>query len=137
MKEEHKAALITVLSVCLGSGIDKHDTYLITTIKQLPRVIVPPDLAFGRCSYLGLFVRGHPEEGQEDRPVDGALSVDHRRGGGRGGQVEAARSVVQVRVEAPLQGLVEHHLAEETGGETSFICFLAARGGDVWTRLPT
>lgn len=39
---------------------------------------------------------GHPEEGQEDRPVDGALHVGHRLGRGHGGEVEAARSVMQV-----------------------------------------
>lgn len=39
---------------------------------------------------------GHPEEGQEDRSVNGALHVGHRRGGGQSDKVEAARSVMQV-----------------------------------------
>lgn len=56
----------------------------------------------------------HPQEGQEDQPVDGALHLSHCRGGGQGGEVEAPRGVMQVRVQAPLQGLVEHHLVEKT-----------------------
>lgn len=59
-------------------------------------VIPSPEFISGCCSYLGLFMCGHPEEGQEDRPVDGALHVGHRRRGGQGGEVEATRSVMQV-----------------------------------------
>ena len=55
-------------------------------------------------------MRRHPQEGQEDDLVDGALHLGHRRGGGQGGEVEAPGSVMQVRVQARLQGLVEHHL---------------------------
>ena len=61
-------------------------------------------------SYLGLLVRGHPEEGHEDVPVNVALHVRHGRGRGRRRGVEAAGRVTQVRVQALLQRLVEHHL---------------------------
>lgn len=61
-------------------------------------------------SNLGFFVRGHPEESQEDGSVDGALHISHRRGGGESGEVEAPGSVMEVRVKALLQGLVKHHL---------------------------
>lgn len=56
----------------------------------------------------------HPEEGQEDRPVNGALHVGHRRGGGQGGEVQASRSLMQVGIEAPLQRIIKDHLVEET-----------------------
>ena len=50
----------------------------------------------GCCFYLGLFMCGHPEEGQENRPVDRALHVGHGWGGGQCGRVEATRSVMEV-----------------------------------------
>ena len=56
----------------------------------------------------------HPQEGQEYGPVDGALRLSHCRGGGQGSEVHATGSVAQVRVQAPLQGLIEDHLMEKT-----------------------
>lgn len=55
---------------------------------------------------------GHPEEGQENRLVDGALHVGHRRRQGQGAKVKATRSQLQVRVETLQQRLVKHHLVE-------------------------
>lgn len=48
------------------------------------------------CTYFGLFMRGHPKEGQEDQSVNGALDVGDRRRGRQRGKVEATRSVTQV-----------------------------------------
>lgn len=63
-------------------------------------------------SHLRLLMSGHPDEGEEDELVEGPLHLSHRRGGGGAAQVDAARGVMEVRVQAPLQGLVEHHLKE-------------------------
>lgn len=68
-------------------------------------------------------MRGHPEEGQKDGPVNGALHVSHRQRRGQDSEVEAARGVMQVRVQASLQGLVEHHLVgttQRSGGNRVF-----------------
>lgn len=61
-------------------------------------------------SDLGFFVRGHPEEGQENRLVDGPLHVSHGRRQRQRREVKAAWSLVEVRVQTPLQGLIKHHL---------------------------
>lgn len=70
---------------------------------------------FGPPAHLRLLVCGHAEEGEEDPPVEGALHVGHGRRGGQPSQVQASGGVTQVRVQAPLEGLVKHHLVEETG----------------------
>lgn len=62
-------------------------------------------------------MRRHPEEGQEDGPVHRPLHVSHRWRGGEGSEVEATRSVMEVRVQTSLQGLVKHHLVETEAGK--------------------
>lgn len=47
--------------------------------------------------------------------MDRALHLGHRRGRGKAGEVEAPRSVMEVRVQTSLQRLIEHHLVGSIG----------------------
>ena len=67
-------------------------------------------------AYLGLLVRGHPEEGHEDGPVNVTLRLCHGRGARQPSRVQATGGVAQVRVQTLLQRLVEHDLAGNTAG---------------------
>ena len=56
-------------------------------------------------------MRGHPEEGHEDGPVNAALHVCHGRGARQPCRVQATGGVAQVRVQTLLERLVKHDLA--------------------------
>lgn len=68
-------------------------------------------LVTGSQAYFGFLVRGHSKEGEENTPVQVLLHVSNLRGWGHP-LIKLSGYIVQVGVQALLQGLIKDNLSQ-------------------------